>query len=105
MTDILRERDEAARGAIAKMVADIEQFGKDKIAVILLQHQMAQIIEQLRGFGEIKTLIAILQRDLDERTKQREETGKKWWSLLPPIIGALAAGVVGALVTLFLTKR
>jgi len=46
-----------------------------------------------------------VREEVKELKRSLEEKGKRWWSLLPPIIGALVSVLLGALVAYLVARR
>ena len=65
-----------------------------------------EIIRELtRELGILHERVNNLREELRELKRELEEAGKKRWSLLPPILGAIVNVLLAALVAYLISKR
>jgi predicted nucleic acid-binding Zn-ribbon protein len=74
-----------------------------------LRAQVKKILTKQDKFAEeateVKTSVVLLQQQFTDFKNRQEEVGKKRWSLLPPIGGALVNAVLAALIAYFIARR
>jgi septal ring factor EnvC (AmiA/AmiB activator) len=70
-----------------------------------------ELTKLARSVADTKTAEAVLVRDIAELQKaqadvrkDREESSRKRWSLLPPVISAVLSGIISALVAYFVSR-
>jgi septal ring factor EnvC (AmiA/AmiB activator) len=105
-----RKTDGEKIDELEKLVATtMERLDYTRKVVEDLRRDVADLVKSV---AERRTSVAILQRDTDElrrnqadMKKDREEEGKKRWSLLPPVIGAGISGAISAIVAYFVANR
>jgi hypothetical protein len=76
------------------------------------QKELTRVDSKLAILEVINSNYAVFSRDLDELRRSveemkrtREEAGKQWWMLAPPIIGAIASVLLSALVTYLMNRK
>jgi hypothetical protein len=76
------------------------------------REEVKTVDSELSTLEAMRTNFAVLSRDLDElrrgveeMKRTREEAGKQWWMLAPPIIGAVASVLLSALITYLMTRK
>ena len=92
--------------ALAQLIGRVDRFEAD------LREGKGALSDLRREMEIVRTNVALLSRDLDEVRRNveelkrtRETVGQRWWTLLPPIVGALASVALSALITYLMNRK
>ncbi len=76
----------------------------DNLARDIVKHDAND--EKLQDLMSALTVqVALIKQNVEEMKKSQDESGKKRWSLLPPVLGALISSLLAAAIAYFIAKR
>jgi hypothetical protein len=67
-------------------------------ALAALQQQLTDLLrlrDQLREIEDLKRSMAVLQHIVEDLKKTKEEWGRRFWTLLGPLLGAVVGVLLG----------
>ncbi len=83
---------------------DGEKIDELQQLVATLQARVDNIHSEVQAIAEFRIKIAVLEERLNELKRSREETGRKQWAIIPPLIAVVVGSLLTLLVQLLLSR-
>ena len=85
--------------------SDGEKIDELQQLVTTLKVSIDNIHSEIQTLAELRMKVAVLEERLNELKRAGEESGRKLWAMLPPLVAIVVGSLLTLLIQLFLSSR